>query len=90
MPEDLYRARLEGRPNSETAAFLSSLVDDTRILEEDLDGTEAHNIMLFEQGIMTERELASILGSLERIRRDWHEGRLSLNTRFEDIHWLLP
>lgn len=89
MPEDLYRARLEGRPNSETAAFLSSLVDDTRIIEEDLDGTEAHNIMLFEQGIMTERELASILGSLERIRRDWHEGRLSLNTRFEDIHELI-
>jgi len=89
LPENLYRARLEGKPSSKTAAFLSSLVDDTRIIEEDLDGTEAHNIMLFEQGVMSEQELASILGSLEHIRRDWRKGRLSLNTRFEDIHELI-
>ncbi len=89
MQEDLYRSRLEGRPSSKTAAFLSSLVDDTRIIREDLDGTEAHNIMLFEQGIMGEGELAAILGSLEDIRRDWSEGHLSLDTRFEDIHELI-
>ena len=89
MVEDLYRARLKGRPSSKTAAFLSSLVDDVRIVEEDLDGTEAHDIMLFEQGIISERELASILGALERVRRDCREGRLALDTRFEDIHELI-
>ncbi len=89
MAEDLYRARLEGRPDSQTAAFLSSLADDLRIIEEDLDGTEAHNLMLFRQGVLNERELASILGSLERIRRDWCEGRLPLDSRFEDVHELV-
>jgi len=86
---DLYRARLKGRPSSKTAAFMSSLLEDTRIIEEDLDGTEAHNIMLFEQGVISEQELTSILASLERIRNDWREGRLTLNTRFEDVHELI-
>lgn len=89
MAEDLYRARLKKRPSSKTATFLSSLDDDLRILEEDLDGTEAHNIMLFEKGIMSEQELASILDSLEHIREDWREGKLVLDTKFEDIHELV-
>jgi len=89
LAENLYRARLKGRPSSKTAAFLSSLVDDARIVEVDIDGTEAHDIMLFEQGIMSERELASILGALERVRKDCSEGRLVLDTRFEDIHELI-
>lgn len=89
MVEDLYRARLKERPSSKTAAFLSSLDDDLRILEEDLDGTEAHNIMLFEKGIMSKQELDSILASLERIREEWHEGKLVLDTKFEDIHELV-
>jgi argininosuccinate lyase len=61
----IYRSRLEGRYSGDTASFVCSLADDARIFEQDIDGTEAHEIMLHEQGLLTRRELAEILGPLK-------------------------
>jgi argininosuccinate lyase len=85
----IYRSRLEGKPSDETARFVSSLVEDVRIFEDDLDGTEAHDIMLHEQGLLSLEELAKILGSLEKLRREWAEGRLKLEGEYEDVHELV-
>jgi len=85
----VYRSRLGGKPSDETARFISSLPEDARIFEDDLDGTEAHDIMLYEQGLLGQEELVKILGCLEKIRREWAGGRLKLEGEYEDVHELV-
>jgi argininosuccinate lyase len=85
----IYRSRLEGRYSGDTASFISSLADDARIFQQDIDETEAHEIMLHEQGLLTRRELAEILGSLETISGEWVRGRLKLEGDYEDVHELI-
>lgn len=85
----IYRSRLERKPSDETARFVSSLAEDARIFEDDLDGTEAHDIMLHEQGLLGREAMAKILGSLEKLRREWAEGRLRLEGEYEDVHELV-
>jgi argininosuccinate lyase len=70
----------------ETARFISSIAEDERIFFEDLDGTEAHNIMLHDQGIITRDELRGILASLETLRSRKQKGDLEVSSEFEDIH----
>jgi argininosuccinate lyase len=84
--EGVYRARLKGKLDETAASFLSSLEEDRRIFEEDIDGTEAHDIMLHEQGVLTRGDLTSILRALEHIRLQWREGKLALDARVEDVH----
>jgi argininosuccinate lyase len=82
----LYRSRLTGKFDEETSSFVSSLKEDERIFEEDVDGTEAHDIMLFEQGLITEEELRRILFALEKLRSEWKRGEVELGPEAEDIH----
>lgn len=82
----VYRSRLSGKFDEGTARFISSLKDDARIVIEDIDGTEAHNIMLFEQNIITEDELAKILFVLEKLRSEMREKSIDYNFEVEDIH----
>jgi argininosuccinate lyase len=84
--EGVYRARLKGKLGETAASFLSSLEEDRRIFEEDIDGTEAHGIMLHEQGVLTRGDLTSILRALEHIRLQWREGKLALDANVEDVH----
>ena len=89
MDEHLYRSRLTGKPSKIAEKFMSSLEDDMEILLEDIVGTEAHDIMLFEQGIITKSDLRKILGSLERIRKDAEKHSLKITGKHEDIHEFL-
>jgi len=82
----LYRSRVGGRIVDYVARFSSSLVDDRCILEEDIDGTEAHDIMLHEQGVITRQDLVQILGTLEKLRDEWKEGKTLLEGEYEDVH----
>lgn len=70
----------------ETARFISSLKEDERIVEIDIDVVEAHNLMLCRQGIITGDELAKILAGLEQTRSDWLAGKLELDPKHIDIH----
>ncbi len=86
MGKDIYRKRLKIPMNKEVLAFLSSLNDDLWIAEEDIVGTEVHDIMLHEQGILTKEEISQILKSLEKIKKKLINSTLVLNESFEDIH----
>ena len=86
MGKDILRTRLKGQMDSKVLQFLSSLKDDLWIAEEDLIGTEAHNIMLFEQGILLEKEIKQILISLEGIKKKFQNNEIVLDEAFEDIH----
>jgi len=84
--DGVYRSRLTKGYGEETAKFVSSLQDDLWLAMEDIDGTEAHDIMLAEQGIITKQELKAILWALEKVRARLLEPNLSLEGGFEDIH----
>jgi len=87
LDSGIYRSRL-GRPlDREAARFLSSLEDDSEIFLEDVLGSEAHAIMLYEQGIIGRGDLEKILRALEEIKDEWLEGRIDLRAQeFEDVH----
>jgi argininosuccinate lyase len=86
MESGIYRSRLKGKFDEETARFISSMKEDERIFEEDINGTEAHDIMLFEQGIITQEDLKKILFALEKVRLRIKTRKLKLSPKFEDIH----
>jgi argininosuccinate lyase len=84
--KNLWRGRLSRELKPETAQFISSLKEDARIVEIDIDVVEAHNLMLYKQGIITRDELAKILAGLEQTRADWRTGKLKLDPQQIDIH----
>ena len=62
------------------------MVEDLRIFEDDINGTEAHDIMLHEQGIIPLGSLKLILSALEGIREEWTRGEVQIGIEFEDVH----
>ena len=68
MGKNLYRSRLGNSLSNKALKFLSSLKEDLWIAEEDIIGTEVHDIMLFEQKILNETEIGKILIALENIK----------------------
>ena len=90
MDSGIYRSRL-GKPlDREAARFLSSLEDDSEIFFEDILGSEAHAIMLYEQGIIGRGDLEKILRALEEIKDEWLRGKIDLKAEeFEDVHELI-
>ena len=86
MPKDLFRTRLDTPLDKKALKFISSLKEDLWIAEEDIIGTEVHDIMLFEQNLLTKSEIKKILTSLEDIREKLLTNQIELNENFEDIH----
>jgi argininosuccinate lyase len=82
----LFRSRLAKEFDDRTARFHTSVVEDLRIFEDDINGTEAHDIMLHEQGIIHREALAKILTALEEIRAQWRAGEVKIGAEYEDVH----
>jgi len=82
----LFRTRLSKQFDDRTAQFHTSVVEDLRMFEYDINGTEAHNIMLYEQGIIEKEDLCVILNALEEIKQEWNEGILEIGAEYEDVH----
>lgn len=80
----MYRSRLEGKLTDKALSYLSSIDEDSSILYYDIIGSEAHVIMLHEQGVISRDELKSILDALEYAKRNGLEG-ININ-EYEDIH----
>jgi len=71
--------------------YLSCLEEDERIFEIDLSVVKTHSLMLNKQGYLSKNELEKILSALEKLKRDWREGKLKklfskANREFTDIH----
>ncbi|MBY8984704.1 MAG: argininosuccinate lyase [Candidatus Lokiarchaeota archaeon] len=86
MGKNLFRSRLNTPLNSKALKFLSSLKEDLWIVEEDIIGTEVHDIMLYEQGFLNKSEIKKILISLENLKHEVLKNLLEENENFEDIH----
>lgn len=86
MSSEIYRSRLSLPYSKEVSRFVSSLKEDEWIFLEDIKGTEAHDIMLYENGILSKDELKAILEALEHIKEEFLEGSLKIDGEYEDVH----
>ncbi|MEM3659868.1 MAG: argininosuccinate lyase [Thermoproteota archaeon] len=82
----IYRSRL-GSASSEATRYVSSIREDIWIFNEDIECTVAHDLMLMEQGYITEEQLKRILEALKKLR---DEGLSQIDLeKYEDVHELI-
>lgn len=79
----MYRSRPKGTMDDDVLAFLSSIQHDQSILYYDILGSEAHSVMLHEQGVISLEELKKILAALEEAKN--RHGAVDTEGA-EDIH----
>ena len=82
----VYRSRFGRGLDGDVLGYLSSLGEDLEILFWDLVGSEAHVVMLVEEGIISADHGSRILQVLEELKSMYHEGRLKVGGEYEDIH----
>ncbi|MBP5223089.1 MAG: argininosuccinate lyase [Lachnospiraceae bacterium] len=66
--------------------FNASISFDKRLLPEDIEGSIAHVTMLAKQGILTKEEMQSIIDGLKQILQDVEDGKLVIDSKYEDVH----
>ena len=81
----MYRARLGKNLGKVTLDYVSSLNDDVAIAHYDILGSQAHTIMLYENRVITKKEVKKILKGLENLKKEKFEKKSSS----EDIHELI-
>ncbi len=66
--------------------FNASVRFDKRFLQEDIEGSIAHVVMLAKQGVLTNEEKDAIVKGLSDIRSDVESGALEITEEYEDVH----
>lgn len=82
----LWAGRFSKEADKKTNDFNSSIKIDSRMFNEDIDGSIAHASMLAAQGIISNEDCQSILKGLSDIRNDIISGELLIDPDAEDIH----
>ncbi|MVB11126.1 Argininosuccinate lyase [Caprobacter fermentans] len=82
----LWAGRFHKELDSKVNDFNSSISFDSRMAEEDLEGSIAHAAMLGECGVIAQDEAEKIRGGLTGILADFKSGTLSIDPQAEDIH----
>lgn len=59
---------------------------DQRLIPYDVWGSKAHVIMLWKQGIITKKEVSTILKGLDEIENSYLKGKFTLDPAIEDVH----
>ncbi|MFR5874857.1 MAG: argininosuccinate lyase [Eubacterium sp.] len=85
MPQ-LWKGRFKKELAKETNDFNSSISFDSRMYEEDINGSIAHATMLGAAGIIDMSESEKIVAGLAEILEDIKSGRISIDMEAEDIH----
>jgi len=70
----MYRSRLGKNLGKITLDYVSSLNDDVEIALYDILGSQAHVIMLYENKIITKKEIKKILKGLENLKKEKFQG----------------
>ena len=82
----LWAGRFSKEADKKTNDFNSSIKTDSRMFNEDIDGSIAHASMLAAKGIISEEDCKKILAGLSDIRNDIISGELMIDPDAEDIH----
>ena len=81
----MYRSRLGTDLSDVTLDYVSSINDDSEIALYDILGSQAHSLMLFENNIITKKDVKKILSSLESLKNK----KFDAASGAEDIHELI-
>jgi argininosuccinate lyase len=82
----LWQGRLGGEMADEVAEFTVSVAFDRALAEDDLMGSRAHVKGLGKVGILTDEEVATLLGVLEQVREELARGTFIFDPTDEDVH----
>ena len=82
----LWGGRFSTSLTTETIAFTHSIEADTRLIGYDIWGSQAHAIMLAQQGIISDTDLREILRWLQKAEVDFQNGDFTLDPNKEDVH----
>ena len=82
----LWGGRFTKQTDQMVYDFNASIRFDKRLLQQDIEGSIAHVVMLEKQGILTCEEKDAIVKGLTEIREDVEAGRLAISTQYEDVH----
>ena len=82
----LWGGRFTKETDAKVYAFNASIGFDQRLYRQDIKGSIAHATMLQKQGIITEEEGAAIVKGLNSILEDVENGKLVIDSKYEDIH----
>lgn len=82
----LWGGRFTKQTDQMVYDFNASIRFDKRLLQQDIEGSIAHVVMLEKQGILTCEEKDAIVKGLTGIREDVEAGRLDISTQYEDVH----
>ena len=86
MKKKLWGGRFSKETDALVDDFNSSIRFDSRMYQEDIDGSVAHAGMLGRCGIIPAADAALIQKTLLEIKEDITEGRAELSVDAEDIH----
>jgi argininosuccinate lyase len=84
--------RLAGKPEELSVMYSAGRdvkavpMADELLIPFDIWNTEAHDIMLYKQGILSKEEAKIILSALVEIRKMFDEGQFKLDPKKEDVH----
>ncbi|MCX8108211.1 MAG: lyase family protein, partial [Verrucomicrobiae bacterium] len=78
--------RFEKGPAEIVTQFSESVSFDRRLWSKDVDGSLAHAQMLFNVGLLTEKEFEEIRKGLLEIREEIASGRFKWRREMEDVH----
>ncbi len=81
----MYRWRLGTDLSDITLDYVSSIDDDSQIALYDILGSQAHALMLFQNGIITKNDVKKILSALENLKNE----KFDAPSGAEDIHELV-
>ena len=82
----LWGGRFAKEFTEDVEEFLQSVEVDSKMISEDIWGSQAHAIMLGKCQIITSKELKKILFWLEKAKKDFMSGKFILDKREEDVH----
>ncbi len=82
----LWGGRFTKETNQLVNDFNASISVDRRLYKQDIEGSIAHSKMLGKQGIISEDEMKTIVDGLTGIKSDIENGKLVIDSEYEDIH----
>ena len=85
----LWGGRFEKQVDREAFDFNASITFDKRLLSQDIIGSCAHAAMLKKTGVIEPGEADNIIHALTDIQKDVDEGKLEVDSSYEDIHSFL-
>lgn len=82
----MLRKRFNKNIKKEVVKFTESINEDRRLFLYDIWNTEAHNLMLYKQGIIKKENLKLILKYLEKAKQEFLSGEFTFDMELEDVH----